>query len=203
MTAVSPQIGPTVPKAVAAASTPRRDPLGLLLERARQGDRDAQAQLLGGIQDTCYRFCCSQLGDGDAARDATQETALRLLQSLHRYQQRSAWDTWVLGIALNVCRQHRRQRRRRPAPLPDHHAELVDGGTEGPAARLRQREAIELVRQALCDLAPRQRQAVVLRFFERQSLEQTAQAMGCAVGTVKAAVAQALTRLRQRWSDEP
>lgn len=55
---------------------------------------------------------------------------------------------------------------------------------------------------ALHQLPPRQRAALVLRFYEDLTEAQTAEAMGCAVGTVKSQVSAALTTLRERLGDD-
>ena len=54
---------------------------------------------------------------------------------------------------------------------------------------------------ALQQLPPRQRAAVVLRYYEDLSEAQTAEALGCAVGTVKSQVSAALSKLRERLGD--
>src|SRR5437762_8403666 len=76
----------------------------LTIERAKRGDRDAQAQLLRQLQDSLFRLCLSLLGrcDEHAARDATQETALRLLKLLPTFRGESNVRTWAMGIAVNV-----------------------------------------------------------------------------------------------------
>ena len=174
---------------------------------AQLGDRPAQARLLRWLQDPWYRLCLGLLGDVDKAREATQETAVRFLRQLHGFRGESRVKTWALGIAINVAREMRRSgsaqfrtagiddweslgecdrgpRRPSPRPPPDVAAELAE-----------QRDRLRAV---LADLPERQREALVLRFFEELSVEETATAMNCAAGTVKATVHQALRALRKR-----
>jgi RNA polymerase sigma factor (sigma-70 family) len=66
-------------------------------------------------------------------------------------------------------------------------------------AQVEHTEQATLLRRMLDDLPLRQREAVVLRYFEDLSVEQTAAAMGCAEGTVKATVHQALLALQHRF----
>ena len=171
----------------------------ITIERARRQDRGAQAQLLRHLQDPWFRLCRSLLGgDEELARDATQETALRFLRDLPRFRGDSAITTWSMGIALNVVRETRRtrkiaetlDRRRLTAPRT---------GPLPPPYEAAQRSELDAVlRATLNDLSDRQREAVVLRFFEDLSVEQTARLMGCAKGTVKATVHQALRILRDK-----
>lgn len=175
------------------------------IDAARAGDRAARAALLRGLQDPWYRVCLGLLGgDPDRAREAAQETAVRFLRDLHRFRGESQLRTWSIGIAINVAREMRRARAGEVA-LPD--GEVLAGSApagRGPAAppppdaAAEASERRDLLRSTLADLPERQREAVVLRFFEELSVEETAAAMGCAAGTVKATVHQALKALRQK-----
>lgn len=171
------------------------------LAAARRGDREACAALLSSLQDTWYRLCLGLLGNADAARDATQETALRFLRQIEGFRGDSQLRTWSLGIAINVVREVRRrsQKTMRLVSDLDEARPLVGGEAEpaphAAAALSEMRDRLHLV---LAELPDRQREAIVLRFFEELSVEETAAAMQCAEGTVKATVHQALRSLRQR-----
>ncbi|MEN1680020.1 MAG: RNA polymerase sigma factor [Planctomycetota bacterium] len=160
---------------------------------AGRGDQQALADLLRALQDALWRFCVSQLGDRHAAEDAVQETAVRIVRGVRRFGGRSTAKTWALGIALNVCREHRRKRARTAAPLSE------DPVTEAapPSLRAMKAEGAEAVHAWVAALPDRQREAIVLRYFEGMSVDEAAAAMGCAPGTVKAAVFAGLRTLRQ------
>src|SRR3954466_4502567 len=83
-----------------------------MIRAARQGDGAAQAALLRGLQDQWYRMVLRLLGDAENAREATQETALRFLKRLPGFEGRREIRTWSLGIAINVAREIRRQKKR-------------------------------------------------------------------------------------------
>ena len=67
-----------------------------------------------------------------------------------------------------------------------------------PAGNVDGDEQRQALRTVLKELTCRQREAVMLRFFEQLSVEDSAQAMGCATGTVKATIHQALRALREK-----
>src|SRR4051794_20132238 len=140
-------------------------------------------------------------GNADEARDAVQETALRFVRDLPRFRGDSSVMTWSMGIAINVTREMRRKMR---------HVESIDPENEPIAATQRvarlapdehasHKESAALLHASLKDLPQRQREALLLRYFEDLSVEDTATAMGCAVGTVKATVHQALRVLRNKF----
>jgi RNA polymerase sigma-70 factor (ECF subfamily) len=154
-------------------------------------------------------MCLGLLGDPEKARDAVQETAVRFLRQLAGFRGESQLRTWSLGIALNVAREMRRNRAREsPASLVVESAELSvavpglraagPGAEAAPDAAAEAGEQREQLRVLLASLPDRQREAIVLRFFEELSVEETALAMKCAPGTVKATVHQALRALRQK-----
>ena len=81
---------------------------------------------------------------------------------------------------------------------PDSGPPESEGQPLGWGAATELGEARDALRLTLAELPDRQREALVLRFFEDLSVEETAKAMGCAAGTVKATVHQALRSLRKR-----
>lgn len=169
----------------------------ITLARAARGDRDAQADLLARVQDLWFRYCCSQLRDPELARDATQETAFRVLRDLTKFGGRSTFETWSIGIALNVCRELRRKKGRLGDSIEDE-AYLPASGDPGPGELSDAADDQRRLHELLATLPQRQREAVVLRFFEDLSVEDAAAAMNCAEGTVKATVFQALRSLRTK-----
>jgi RNA polymerase sigma-70 factor (ECF subfamily) len=133
--------------------------------------------------------------NADDARDAVQETALRFLRDLHKFRSDSSIMTWSMGIAINVCREIRRKRRT-PMGLVEEIEPSTD--TTNPIEDASRDELRSVLHRTLADLPERQREALMLRFFEELSVEQTAAAMSCAEGTVKATVHQALRALRDK-----
>ena len=175
----------------------------ITVQAARNGDRSARERLLRWLQDPWYRLCLSLLGDVDKAGEATQETAARFLRQLPLFRGESQLRTWALGIAINVAREMRRPVR--AATGVEGWDDLAVSPRDGcsplalaPDQAAEFAEQRDRLRAVLDDLPERQREAVVLRFFEELSVEDTARVMECAIGTVKATVHQALRSLRQR-----
>jgi len=167
-----------------------------IIRAAQRGSAWARDRLLRDLQDVWYRFLLSQLGNAEAAREGAQETALRFLRQLPQFRGESRLQTWSIGIALNVAREMRRVARPVIAELlPGNQREAV-----GPHEVAQAAEARAALHAVLDELPERQREAVVLRFFEEMSVEQTARIMNCAAGTVKATVHQALRALRKKLS---
>jgi RNA polymerase sigma factor (sigma-70 family) len=103
-----------------------------------------------------------------------------------------------MGIVINVVREIRRQSKA-PRDAAGFVGKLSPGiSVATPEVAALTAENASLLRLTLADLPDRQKEAIVLRFFEDLSVEQTAAAMNCAPGTVKATVHQAIRTLRQK-----
>ncbi len=131
-------------------------------------------------------------GDRDLAHDATQEAFARALRQWRKVRDMDRPDGWVYVVAMNHLRDHwrRTERRRGRAPQP----EFVADNTSAVATRVS-------VRDAIATLPPRQREAVVLRYLADLPLADVAVAMGCATGTVKATLHQAMATMRIELDD--
>src|SRR3954451_7018864 len=153
--------------------------LSVLVERAREGDAEAFAELTEPhrreLQVHCYRI----LGSLQDAEDFVQETLLAAWRSLDSFEGRASVRAWLYRIATNRCLNALRDRSRRPQevqamaepleptrrteplwvePYPDVLLENTPDGSAGPAARYEAKESIELAFiVALQRLPPRQR----------------------------------------------
>ena len=129
-------------------------------------------------------------GDRAAAEDLVQETYERIYVHWPRIRT-GVPEAYARKTLANLAANRWRTRRRRPAEvaLADDHDRPTPDGSEDYAVRH------ELL-AALQTLPPRQRAVIVLRYYEDLTETQTAEALGCAVGTVKSQTSRALDRLR-------
>jgi RNA polymerase sigma-70 factor (ECF subfamily) len=132
-------------------------------------------------------------GDREVAHDATQEAFARALRQWRKVREMDRPDGWVYVVAMNQLRDHWRRTERRRGRAP--HSEFVADDTSAVATRIS-------VRDAIATLPTRQREAVVLRYLADLSLSDIAEAMGCAVGTVKATLHQAMASMRIELDDK-
>lgn len=139
----------------------------------------------------------------DDAEDAAQEAVLRAWQKRASLRDLNAFRSWLLQIAVNVCREWHRgwlgKHWRANEPLTAAHAELLgtldaDPGESGYAA------ALDL-RQAISELAPELRLVVVLRYYAGMDATEIGTALGVPPPTVRTRLRRALALLRQQLRD--
>jgi RNA polymerase sigma-70 factor (ECF subfamily) len=175
------------------------DPLLPLVARARAGDADAFEALMAATEERVLRLAGRLLGDRELARDAAQEVFLRVYRFLGGFRDREDFRAWLYRITVNVCRDAGR-RTGRPGPrVPLEGREPADDGP-GSEEALLSRERIVAVRAALETLSADERAAIVLRDLEGLTSEEAAAVLGSRPGTVRARIASARTKLRQRLS---
>ena len=187
--------------AVSNGMTQNHPPVEELMSRAANGDNTAYAMVAGRMQDHLYRMALSQGMCGHDAADIVQETLLRAYERLDVWQAGNNTRCWLLGIAMNVIREGRRKRARHFA-FDITTLAITASGAE-ITEPLDDPETLEILSAALAGLPQRQHEVITCRYLNQLDVRQTAEVMGCAEGTVKAATAAALENLRKAMrSDE-
>ncbi|MFE2723241.1 SigE family RNA polymerase sigma factor [Kitasatospora sp. NPDC059327] len=163
---------------------------------AQKTERDEEFRaFIAGAWTRLLRTAYLLAGDSHAAEDLVQQALERAYVAWGRVRAADDPHAYVRRILIN---EHARRFRRRP---PEQLVTAVPerAGPEGPDGFERLDERAALL-AALGTLPPRQRQAVVLRYWEDLSETRTAAAMGCSVGTVKSQSAKGLAKLRAATS---
>jgi len=133
-------------------------------------------------------------GDWQEAEDLAQETMVRTYRAWSRIRERTRPDAYARTVLVN---RHRSLLRRSMVEAKHRVARMPD-----PAPPSQLDDDHLLVWQALGELPPREREAVVLRFFADLSQAEIAEVMRCPVGTVKSMTHRALGRLREALGSE-
>ena len=167
--------------------------LAALVERARAGDAHAFDRLMLETQERVLGLAWRMLGNREDARDAAQETYLRVYRSLGRFRAGSDLMGWIYTIAVNVCRDAARRRRRSPI-LAIEAPERAESARAEEALLLAERRVSVLA--ALAALPPKERAALVLRDLEGFTSEEVARCLGSRAATVRAQVASARMKIR-------
>ena len=174
-----------------------------LLRLMLAGDEEALAQLYQRRQASVYRFALQMSGSQSIAEDVTQEVFLFLMREGHVFDPgRGALGAFLLGVARNhVLRRLRVDQSLSPMGDDDDEGPAMQAGTDFcPLDDLTRAETIEVVRKAVLSLPPKYREVVVLCELQDVSYVETAEILGCAIGTVRSRLHRArallLTKLR-------
>jgi RNA polymerase sigma-70 factor (ECF subfamily) len=138
-----------------------------------------------------YRTVRAIVLDPGEAEDLTQETFTRAYRARERYRPTAPVGAWLHRIAVNTAISHLRKRRlTRLLPM-----RLYQTPDDHDYARS---EARGICEQALAELSPQLRAAVVLQYFHDYSRDEIAQILGIPSGTVASRIAKAMSLMRRR-----
>jgi RNA polymerase sigma-70 factor (sigma-E family) len=139
----------------------------------------------GAMRGTAFLLC----GDWHRAEDLVQTAFVKLFRAWHRIAAREKLDAYTRQILVRTFLDETRGGFLRREELSADHVDRAAPEAGGVEDRL-------LLVRALADLPARQRATLVLRFWEDMSVEDTAKAMRCSVGTVKSQTARGLDSMR-------
>lgn len=168
----------------------------LLLERAGGGDQAAFVQLYERHRNALFRFAYRLLGSVELAEDITHDCFLSLIRQPGNFDPaRGRLRTYLFSAARNLALKQFRGGSRED-PLDDLVEEFPAPVRQQPLHRLLDEELSLKVQEAVMDLPPLQREALVLFEYEDLSLSEIAGIVGTDVGVVKARLHRARERLR-------
>ena len=187
-------------------------PEARLISRLRARDLTAFEELVALFERPVYSLCFRLLGDPEEARDATQETFLKVYRGLGGFRGEAGLKTWIYRIAINQAmnqkRWWRRRKREETISLDITRGQsdttignLLPGHGSSPEAQAISSERERNVMRALGEIKEEYRIALMLREIEELSYEEIAQTLSISIGTVKSRIARGREELRRRIKD--
>ncbi len=166
-----------------------------LVAKAKAGDRPALDVLVERHAPRVNRLAAQLMGDFEDARDAAQESLVKLCTRLRQFRGEAQFATWLHRLVVNTCRDLQDRKRARPTeplPMTDEFA----GDDADPARAHVLADLRHDLADALSRLSADQRAVVVLRDVFELSYEDVARAARIPVGTAKCYVHRGRERLR-------
>ena len=174
-----------------------------LVARSRSGDMDSFNQLILRWERPIYALAYRVIGQEEDARDVAQETFLRAFRALPGFKGQAKFSSWIYRIALNLCRDWIRRKKRTPVSQVPEDVDLSELAAEqGPVESVEElvarRELSAVVEEAMAFLPEEQRTAVILKEYHGMTFQEIADLQGCPLSTVKTRLYQGLSVLRRQ-----
>jgi len=166
-----------------------------VVEKAKNGDFTAFAELYTFYKIPVYSLCLRLTRDVLDAEDLMQEVFLQLYRKLNSFRGEAAFGSWLYRVATNVIMMHLRKRHVETIPLQN----LECASRSGIRDRCDPIERIALLR-ALCGLSQNGRTLVLLHDLKGLSHNEVAQSLGVSTSTSKSRLHQAHRQLRETLS---
>ena len=169
----------------------------VLVERSRNGDQDAYAELVTRYQAIAARTAYVITGTAADAEDVAQDAFVKAYYALDRFRPGAPFRPWLLRIVANEAINRRKAAGRRPTVGLSVIEDRASGDTAlSPEASALAGERREVVLEALRRMREEDRVVIAYRYFFDLSEIEMADALGVARGTVKSRLSRAITRLR-------
>jgi len=182
----------------------------VLVDMCRRGDSKAMERLILKYQNRIYNTILKICANTEDAAELTQDTFVKVIENIDKFEGRSGFYTWAFRIAvnltLNYCKRNVRLDFRSLENSDDEHDGqgrtalkefLTDESSPDPAAVVINKELAEIAVKALMKLNDWQRAVIVLRDIEGMNYAQIADVLGIEHGTVKSRLSRARNAFRE------
>jgi RNA polymerase sigma-70 factor (ECF subfamily) len=172
-----------------------------LVQQCQAGDMSAFQELVSRYQQKVFMVILGLLRDREDALEVSQETFLRAYRKINSFNGGSSFYTWLYRIAVNMAIDAQRRQKRNPL----EYRESMDGVLEGQNEvakdafiEVHDKQLRAKLSEAINELSPEHRAAIVLRTVEGLSYKDIGEIMGCSEGTVMSRLHYARKRLQEK-----
>lgn len=162
-----------------------------LIRQIQKGRQECLDELIELYYPAILRYCLWHMPDAESAQDATQETFLKLVRFIGRYEHRGQFKAFLYRIAANTCTD---LRRRLPATEP--FTETLDHIVCRPESGYQAAEDRQLLATAFAILQDDQRELLLLRYGQELTLREIAAVTKQPLRTVQTKLTRATKKMR-------
>ena len=175
-----------------------------LIAEVQRGQTELFYELVRPYERRVYAAAMAILRNETDAEDAAQEAMLKALANIRKFRGESRFSTWLIQITVNEALMRRRRERTRMTEAIDDRRDEEGEYTprdfadwrEIPSEVLERKEVRQKLAEALSSLDPKYREVFVLRDMEQLNIQETAEALGISVASVKTRLLRARLMLR-------
>lgn len=182
----------------------------VLVQQCRQGDSAATERLILKYQNRIYNAILRICANPDDAAELTQDTFVKVIENIDKFEGRSSFYTWAFRIGVNLTLNYCQRSVKlgfKSLDAEDNEDDdkdrgvlkefLTDDSLPDPAVVIENKELCRIVIKALMKLDDAQRAVVVLRDIEGMNYAQIAEVLDIELGTVRSRLSRARTNLRE------
>jgi len=169
--------------------------IDLLTNRLLGGERAAAEELVDKFYQQIYLFFRRMGHSPQTSEDLTEECFIHIWQNTAHLKYERALVSWIYSIAGNISRTYWRKNKRYVSL--DSGLEIIDSSQQGPSL-IEHNEELAKLKKMILLLPFKQRQVIVLHYFQKLAIGDCAEAAGVGKGTLKSRLNRALRFLRKK-----
>ncbi|MDR3723257.1 MAG: RNA polymerase sigma factor [Terracidiphilus sp.] len=177
--------------------------------RARETATEEFSKVVEQHRQQIFRFLLASTRDVDLAETLTQECLMKAHRNWASFRGESSAMTWLMRIAINLQKDHWRNRRiqfwhqtQMNSVDVDEASQWLPNGERTAEQQMLAQEQVNAVWRVVDKLSARQKSVFLLRYVEEMELSEIAVSMGLSEGTVKAHLSRAVTRVREEMKGQ-
>ncbi len=180
----------------------------LLVDKAKNGDKDAFGLLVEKYRSFVYRTVYFDLKNPDDANDIAQEVFIKAYRSLEGFRYDSEFSTWLYRISKNTVYDFlRKSKNSKSVSLSAMTTDDSDGReydiaddkeSSNPESAYIKAERVKIIRQAIRELSDEHKEIIILRDMQEMSYDEISKKLGISEGTVKSRLSRARMALKKK-----
>jgi RNA polymerase sigma-70 factor, ECF subfamily len=175
-----------------------------LIELVQRGHNELFYELVQPYERRVYAAAFAILRNESDAEDVAQEAMLKALANIRQFRAEARFSTWLIQITVNEALMRRRRERtvamegldNRPEEDAEYTPREFADWREIPSEALERKEIRRRLAEALASLDPKYREVFVLRDMQQLNIQETAEALGISIASVKTRLLRARLMLR-------
>jgi len=158
----------------------------------RHGDHDASSELVSRYTERLHHF----LGGTADAMDLVQETFKKVFSSLHSFNESKSFKSWLFQIAKNCSIDaNRKAGVRFNLHKSEEFSDVEDCSSENPSLLMSVSERKKIILESVQELPEKQREVLILSYYQGLSYPEISKKLGCSVSSVKTHMSRAVQKL--------
>jgi len=174
-----------------------------LVQASKEGDQTAMSELVTLYAPSVHNLIFSIIRDSTIVEDLAQETFVRMLLSIEKYEFRAPFKSWLFRIAVNLCRDHMRKKKVRRI-ITRFQVDRESGEEQSfideeqdSSKMVHESEQMDIIFTALNKISEYSRIVFTLREMKGLSYEEISETLGWKIGTVKSRLFRARRELAE------
>ena len=173
------------------------------LSAAKQKNKRALEKLVKENESLVYHIAYRMMQNEEEAKDVSQEIFIKVYRNLQKFDEKSAFSTWIYRIAVNTCIDALRKKKGKEVvsweEQTQHQKENVTDTTETPEEVYLQKEKQLQIIDMIQNLSPEHKAVLLMRDMEDMTYGEIAECLSVSLGTVKSRIARAREQFKKEF----
>ncbi len=173
------------------------------LSAAKQNNKRAWEKLVKENESLVYHIAYRMMQNEEEAKDVSQEIFIKVYRNLQKFDEKSAFSTWIYRIAVNTCIDALRKKKGKEVvsweEQTQHQKENVTDTTETPEEVYLQKEKQLQIIDMIQNLSPEHKAVLLMRDMEDMTYGEIAECLSVSLGTVKSRIARAREQFKKEF----